>query len=94
MEDGAPAYVTAHAATDTPGGWRARKIGGGVVVDVATGAPLSGGFTMPHSPRLVDGALWLLDSGQGVLLRVDREDGRSHARRARPRLRARPVHRG
>ncbi len=75
MEDGAPVYVTAHAATDTRGGWRDRKLGGGVVVDVASGAPLAGGFTMPHSPRIADGALWLLDSGHGVLARIDRATG-------------------
>ncbi|HEY4121903.1 MAG TPA: DUF4915 domain-containing protein, partial [Byssovorax sp.] len=75
MENGAPAYVTAHAATDSPGGWREKKAGGGVVVDVATGEPLAGGFMMPHSPRLVNGELWLLDSGQGVLLRVDTKTG-------------------
>jgi uncharacterized protein (TIGR03032 family) len=75
MEDGAPAYVTAHGATDAPDGWRAGKIGGGVVVDVAAGEPLAGGFAMPHSPRIARGALWLLDSGRGVLVRVDRATG-------------------
>jgi uncharacterized protein (TIGR03032 family) len=75
MEGGAPVYVTAHAATDTRGGWRDRKIGGGVVVDVGSGEPVAGGFTMPHSPKIHDGALWLLDSGQGVVARVDRRSG-------------------
>jgi uncharacterized protein (TIGR03032 family) len=75
MEGGAPAYVTAHGATDVRAGWLDRKVGGGVVVDVATGQPLAGGFTMPHSPRIANGALWLLDSGQGVLARVDRSSG-------------------
>ncbi len=28
---------------------------------------------MPHSPRAHDGALWLLNSGEGQLLRVDAE---------------------
>jgi uncharacterized protein (TIGR03032 family) len=72
MEDGAPAYVTAHAATDTPDGWRERKAGGGVVIDVATGEPFLTGLTMPHSPRIARGALWVLDSGEGALLRVER----------------------
>jgi uncharacterized protein (TIGR03032 family) len=75
MEGGAPAYATAHAATDVAGGWRDRKAGGGVVIDVASGEPLATGFTMPHSPRIADGALWVLDSGEGVLARVDRATG-------------------
>ena len=75
IEGGAPAYVTAHGATDSRGGWRDRKLGGGVVIDVARGDPLAGGFTMPHSPRIHDGALWVLDSGQGVLAEVDRRTG-------------------
>ncbi len=30
---------------------------------------------MPHSPRVAGGALWVLDSGEGALLRVDRASG-------------------
>jgi uncharacterized protein (TIGR03032 family) len=75
MEGGAPAFVTAHAATDTPDGWRDHKAGGGVVIDVASGEPFARGFTMPHSPRIARGALWVLDSGEGALLRIDRASG-------------------
>ncbi|HEY6461994.1 MAG TPA: TIGR03032 family protein [Polyangiaceae bacterium] len=71
MRDGGPAYVTAHAATDTKDGWREHKAGGGVVVDVASGEPLARGFTMPHSPRVAGGALWVCDSGEGALVRID-----------------------
>ena len=75
MEDGAPAYVTAHAATDTRDGWREHKAGGGVVIDVASGEPFARGFTMPHSPRIAAGSLWVLDSGEGALVRLDRKTG-------------------
>lgn len=75
MDGGSPAYVTAHAATDTRDGWREHKAGGGVVIDVATGEPFARGFTMPHSPRIARGALWVCDSGEGALLRVDRASG-------------------
>ena len=30
---------------------------------------------MPHSPRVHGGALWVLDSGNGYLTRIDRESG-------------------
>jgi uncharacterized protein (TIGR03032 family) len=75
MEDGAPAYVTAHAATDTADGWRDHKARGGVVIDVASGEPFLRGLTMPHSPRIAGGALWVLDSGEGAIERVDRATG-------------------
>ncbi|HEY1697259.1 MAG TPA: TIGR03032 family protein [Polyangiaceae bacterium] len=75
MRDGAPAYVTAHAATDTKDGWREHKAGGGVVVDVASGEPFARGFTMPHSPRVAGGALWVCDSGEGALVRIDPATG-------------------
>ncbi len=76
MEAGRPRYLTAHAATDTPGGWRADKASGGCVIDVPSGEVAARGFAMPHSPRLRDGKLWLLNSGQGRLSTVDPLTGR------------------
>ena len=40
MVNGRPRYVTALGETDTPGGWRANKSSGGVVIDVDSGAVL------------------------------------------------------
>ena len=70
-EDGAPRFVTCLGETDTPGGWRENKAAGGVLVDVGSGAVVLRGLSMPHSPRLHDGAMWLLNSGAGELWRVD-----------------------
>ncbi len=70
MEGGRPRFVTCLGATDTPGGWRETKAFGGVVVDVDSGAVALGGLAMPHSPRLHGGALWVLNSGAGELLRL------------------------
>jgi uncharacterized protein (TIGR03032 family) len=67
MGDGQPAYVTAISRSDTIDGWRDRRADGGVVIDVATGAVVCEGLSMPHSPRLRQGALWLLNSGTGEL---------------------------
>ncbi len=66
-EDGKPAYVTAVSRSDTIDGWRDRRTGGGVVVDVASGRVVCEGLSMPHSPRLHRGTLWLLNSGTGEL---------------------------
>ena len=75
MEDGVPAYVTAFGETDEPEGWRPGKVDGGVVIEVAGGETVARGLSMPHSPRLHDGRLWVLDSGRGRLCVVDRKTG-------------------
>lgn len=71
MERGRPRYVTAFGQTDSAGGWRDNKARGGVVIDVASGETVLRDLSMPHSPRLYDGALWLLNSGTGELLCAD-----------------------
>jgi uncharacterized protein (TIGR03032 family) len=42
-----------------------------VVVDVPSGQVVMRGMCMPHSPRLHDGSLWVLNSGSGELWRID-----------------------
>jgi uncharacterized protein (TIGR03032 family) len=71
-----PRYVTALAATDTPQGWREHKKDGGVLVEVPSGKVLVSGLSMPHSPRWVQGRLWMLESGTGGLGFVDLNAGR------------------
>ncbi len=71
MVGGQPKYVTALGETDTPGGWRANKRSGGVLMDVERNEVLLRGLSMPHSPRLWAGRLWLLESGQGTLAYAD-----------------------
>jgi uncharacterized protein (TIGR03032 family) len=73
LEEGRPRYVTALSQSDTRTGWRADKVNTGCVIDVSTGRTLATGFAMPHSPRLHAGRLWLLDSGRGRLVEVDRD---------------------
>jgi uncharacterized protein (TIGR03032 family) len=71
MAEGRPKFVTALGQSDVVGGWRPNKASGGVVVDVETDTVVLRGLSMPHSPRLHDGALWVLNSGAGELWRVD-----------------------
>jgi uncharacterized protein (TIGR03032 family) len=77
IEEGRPRYVTAMSETDTPQGWRAGKATGGCLIDVPSGATVARGFAMPHSPRVHQGRIWLLDSGRGHLVTVDPGTGRS-----------------
>ena len=68
-EDGsAPAYVTALGESDTENGWREHKATGGCLIQVPSGPVVLRGLSMPHSPRLHQGQLYLLDSGLGALL--------------------------
>src|SRR4051794_35338493 len=73
--DGRPKYATALGETDTAGGWRANKPQGGCLLDVPTGEIVARGLSMPHSPRWHDGRLWLLESGIGRLVVIDRATG-------------------
>ena len=75
MEHGKPKYVTAVAETDVADGWRDKRRDGGVVIDVTTNEIISRGLSMPHSPRIHDGQLWLLNSGTGEIGTVDRASG-------------------
>ena len=75
MEEGVPRYVTAVATTDIVDGWRDKRRDGGVVVEIATDRILAEGLSMPHSPRVHQGAVWVLDSGNGYLTRIDPETG-------------------
>ena len=76
MMDDRPKYVSALGETDTRGGWRANKAKGGCLIDVPSGGIVVRGLSMPHSPRLHEGGLWLLESGTGRLLLMDAATGR------------------
>jgi uncharacterized protein (TIGR03032 family) len=76
VRDGGVRYVTCLGQTDSPAGWRANKAKGGCLLDVASGAVLAGGLSMPHSPRWHQERLWLLESGDGSLAVVDQRTGR------------------
>ena len=67
---GVPRFVTALGQADTPEGWREGRARGGVLLSVPEGRVVLGGLCMPHSPRLLGDALYLLNSGAGEVLRV------------------------
>ncbi len=76
VQDGKARYVTTLAETDIAQGWRARKVGGGCVIDVTCNRIVVRGLTMPHSPRLVGDRLLVLHSGLGQLAAIDPSNGR------------------
>jgi uncharacterized protein (TIGR03032 family) len=71
VDDRGPRFVTVLGETDVVAGWRERKRDGGCLIDVGSGEVLVRGLSMPHSPRLHAGTLWLLNSGHGRLERYD-----------------------
>lgn len=75
MDGTRPAFVTAVSRSDVADGWRERRQDGGVVIDVASNEIVASGLSMPHSPRLYDGRLWLLNSGAGEFGIVDPASG-------------------
>lgn len=73
MENDEPAYVTLVGKSDVHNGWRDHRGNGGLVVDVRTNEIVCTGLSMPHSPRMYQGKLWLLEAGTGYFGYVDIE---------------------
>jgi uncharacterized protein (TIGR03032 family) len=76
MRHGRPAFVTCVAATNLTEAWREHRRDGGIIIDVTSGETVASGLSMPHSPRLHRGRLWLVQSGTGELGHVDLATGR------------------
>lgn len=68
-------YLTALGESDTKEGWRPAKASGGIVMEYPSGRIVARGLSMPHSPRMYGGMLWVLDSGRGELVTIHPESG-------------------
>ncbi len=75
MENGKPRWVTAISQSNITDGWRDRRTDGGCVIDVESSEVVVKGLSMPHSPRMYNGDLYVLDSGSGYLVKVDTKKG-------------------
>ncbi|MBN2743318.1 MAG: TIGR03032 family protein [Marinilabiliaceae bacterium] len=64
-------YLTALGSGNTAHGWRDNKLNGGILMEYPSGEIILSGLSMPHSPRVYDGKLYLLNSAQGELIEVD-----------------------
>ena len=76
MINGMPKYVTVLGKTDTPGGWRENKASGGCILEVPSSRIITEGLSMPHSPRIYQNQLLVLNSGCGEILMVDIASGK------------------
>lgn len=75
VDQGRARYVTALGTGDAPGAWRESRLTGGVVIDVESGEIVVDGLALPHTPRLYDGDLYVLNSAACELLKIDRGSG-------------------
>jgi uncharacterized protein (TIGR03032 family) len=76
VANGRPAYATLMAPTDAAQGWRPVKATDGCVMSVPQGDVFARGLCMPHSPRVAEGRVYLLNSGAGRLVTFDAADGK------------------
>ena len=69
-------YVSALAESDKAEGWRENRVKGGIIIDYASNEIVTRELCMPHSPRIYQNKLWVLDSGQGQLKIIDPKTGK------------------
>jgi uncharacterized protein (TIGR03032 family) len=75
MAAGEARYASAVSRTDVADAWREKRRDGGVVIDMRSNEIVLAGLSMPHSPRLAEGVLYLADSGSGRFGRIDLAKG-------------------
>jgi uncharacterized protein (TIGR03032 family) len=84
LEDGEPRFVTALGETDQARAWSPGRAGGGIVMDLQSGEVITRGLAMPHSPRLHQGWLYVLESATGEVVRIDPQSGEREVIRRLP----------
>ena len=75
FENDKPRFATALGKTDSAEGWRQNRATGGIVLDVPSNTIVADGLAMPHSPRIYDNKLFLLESATGHLVCIDPATG-------------------
>ncbi len=74
-QNGEVKYVTALGKSNEQGGWRENKMNGGIVMEYPSGRIIAQGLGMPHSPRIYNNKLYILNSTQGELICMDTQTG-------------------
>lgn len=77
VQNGNPKYVSMFSATDEAEGWRGKKrTTNGLIIDVETHETVAANLAMPHSPRIINGKLYVLQSATGDISEVDTATGK------------------
>lgn len=72
--NGKPKYATAFATTNKAAGWKENLTKTGVLIDIESNEIILEGLGMPHTPKIINGELYLLLSATGQLIKVDIEN--------------------
>lgn len=67
--------MTAVSRSNVADGWRDRRHDGGCVINVQSNEIVATGLSMPHSPRVYRGRLWVHNSGTGYFGYIDLDKG-------------------
>ena len=76
MDKGRARYVTMLSSDDTLEGWRKRPKAG-VLMEVENHRIVTDELSMPHSPRVQKDGVYALESGRGMIVRIDPKTGKS-----------------
>lgn len=68
-------YATMVGHSNISDGWRDHRHTGGLVMDIPSNEVVCDGLSMPHSPRLYQDKLWVLQSGTGEFGTIDIDTG-------------------
>jgi uncharacterized protein (TIGR03032 family) len=68
-------YATCVGKSNVSDGWRDHRVGGGLLIDIPSNEIISNSLSMPHSPRLYQHKLWLIQSGTGEFGYIEPENG-------------------
>jgi uncharacterized protein (TIGR03032 family) len=79
IDDGVVKYVTALGKSNK-GAWKKKIKTGGIVIDAKKNKIITTGLSMPHSPRIYNDKLYILESAAGKMIEIDRETGKKHER--------------
>jgi len=76
MENGKPKYVTAFNNGNTPKSWKDTVTTSGIVMDIESNEIIATDIPMPHSPRMINGDLYMLLSATGEFVKMDVSSGK------------------
>ncbi len=68
--------VSAFAATDQSRQWKENITTSGILIDFESKEIIASDLGMPHSPRILNGEIYLLLSATGELIRIDKSSGK------------------
>jgi uncharacterized protein (TIGR03032 family) len=75
MVDGKPRYATAFSNSNTFQGWRENITKSGILMDIEKNEIIASGLPMPHSPRMINGEIYLLLSATSELIKINIQNG-------------------